>query len=103
MGFGRFFTPVYDSTSLTLQTHWTNSPAEPTPILLSEPVRDLSGFSFLFTGDPGTNYTVQFSTNLSQTNWSTLLVTNIPVSPAKVIDTNTAAPNQFYRVLKSVE
>ena len=43
---------------------------------------------------------MQFSTNLSQTNWSTLLVTNIPVSPAKVTDTNPPVGTRFYRVLR---
>ena len=101
VGSGRAFAPVYTPTSLTLQTYATNSTALPTPIVLSNPMMDLNRFSFLFTGDPGTTYTVQFSTNLSQTNWSTLLVTNIPVSPATATDTNPAVRNRFYRVLRS--
>jgi hypothetical protein len=101
VGSGRAFTPVYTANSLTLVTYATNSAAQPTPIILSNPRQDLYGFSFLFTGDPGTNYTVQFSTNLSQTNWSTLLFTNIPVSPATVTDTNPPLRNRFYRVLRN--
>ena len=101
VGSGRAFAPVYTPTSLTLQTYATNSTANPTPIVLSNPKRDVSGFSFLFTGDSGTVYTVQFSTNLSQTNWSTLLVTNIPVSPAKVTDTNPSVLKRFYRIWRS--
>jgi hypothetical protein len=102
VGSGRAFAPVYTSTSLTLQTYATNGTVNPTPIILSNPTQDLNGFSFLFTGDPGSTYTVQFSTNLSQTNWRTLLVTNIPVSPAKVTDTNPPVPKQFYRVLRGL-
>ena len=102
VGFGRYFTPVYTPTSLTLQTHATNTTSF-TPVVLSEPRQELNGFSFLFTGDPGTDYTVQFSTNLSQTNWSTLLVTNIPVSPAKVTDPNPPDPKRFYRVLRGID
>jgi hypothetical protein len=98
VGFGRYFTPVYTSTALTLQTHATNY-VPVTPVVLSEPKEELDGFSFLFTGDPGTDYTVQFSTDLAQPNWSTLLVTNIPVSPAKVTDPNASAQQRFYRVL----
>ena len=102
VGFGRYFTPVYTPTSLTLQTQATNF-ATLTPMVLSEPRQELNGFSFLFTGDPGTDYTVQFSTNLSQTNWSTLLVTNIPVSPAKVTDPNPPDPQRAYRVLRGID
>jgi hypothetical protein len=100
VGSGRAFAPVYTPTSLTLQTYATNSIANPTPIVLSNPKRELNAFSFLFTGVPGTNYTVQFSTNLSQPVWGTLLVTNIPVSPAKVTDTNPPAQTRFYRILR---
>jgi hypothetical protein len=98
VGYGRAFAPVYTPTSLTLQPYATNSTVNPTPIVLSDPRRELSEFSFLFTGNIGTNYTVQYSTNVSQSAWSTLLVTNIPVSPAKVTDTNPPVANRFYRV-----
>jgi len=102
VGSGRAFLPVYTPTSLTLQTYATNSTVNPTPIILSNPTKELSGFSFLFTGDPGTTYTVQYATNLSQpVVWSTLLVTNIPVSPAKVTDPAPAIRNRFYRVSRS--
>jgi hypothetical protein len=101
-GSGRAFAPVYTATSLTLQTYATNSTANPTAIVLSNPKKELSGFSFLFTGDPGTTYTVQFSTNLNQKVWSTLLVTNIPVSPAKVTDPTPPVGNRFYRVFRSL-
>jgi len=99
VGSGRAFAPIYTPTSLTLQTYATNSTALPT-IVLFDPKKELNGFSFLFTADPGFTYTVQFSTNLSQSVWSTLLVTNIPVSPAKVTDTNSPARNRFYRVVR---
>lgn len=101
VGSGRAFAPVYTSTSLILQSYATNSTGLPTPIILSNPAVNLKGFSFVFTGDPGTNYTVQYSTNLSQSNWSTLLVTNIPVSHAIVTDINVPIGKRFYRVLRS--
>ena len=71
-----------------------------TAIVLSNPSKGVSGFSFFFTGDPGSTYTVQYSTNLGQTNWSTLLVTNITVSPTKVTDASAPALKRFYRVLR---
>jgi hypothetical protein len=60
---------------------------------------DVSGFSFFFTGDVGSTYTVQYSTNVGVSNWTLLVVTDIPVSPAKVTDPATPALKRFYRVL----
>jgi hypothetical protein len=100
VGSGRAFAPVYTPTSLTLQTYATNLIAQPT-IVLFDPKKESNGFSFLFTADPGFNYTVQFSTNLGQNVWSTLLVTNIPATPARVTDTNPPVLNRFYRVQRS--
>ena len=101
VGSGRAFSPVYTPTTLTLQTYATNSTANPTPIVLSNPKKELTGFSFLFSGDPGVTYTVQFTTNLSQPVWSTLLVTNISVSLTKVTDPAPVVGNRFYRVSRS--
>ena len=97
VGFGRVFDPVYGATTLTLQTLETNVTTG-TPIVLSDAQQEPGGFSFYFTGDPGSDYTVEFTPGLNPTNWSTLLVTNIPVSPAKVTDPNGSAPQRFYRV-----
>ena len=101
VGSGRAFAPVYTANSLTLVTYATNSTAQPTPIVLSNPRRDAGGFSFLFTGDIGFTYTVQYSTNLHLPIWNTLLVTNIPVSPATVTDTNPVVGKRFYRVFRN--
>src|SRR6185503_1506626 len=50
------------------------------------------------TGDPGPDYTVEASTNL--TNWSVLLTTNSPTLPFDWTDTNAASFLQrFYRVI----
>jgi len=101
VGSGRAFAPVYTSNSLILQTYATNSTVHPTPIVLSNPRREPAGFSFLFTGDIGSTYTVQYCTNFTQPIWTTLLVTNIPVSPAKVTDPEPPVHNRFYRVLRN--
>ena len=95
VGFGRFFTPLYTPTALILETHATNFIS----IILSAPERELNAFSFFFTGEPGTDYTVQYSENLGQSNWNTLMITNITVSPTKVTDPNGAAAERFYRVV----
>ncbi len=100
VGSGRAFAPLYTPTSLTLQTYATNSSGVPTPIVLSNPKRTPNGFTFQFTGDPGTTYTVQYSTNVGISNWTSLLVTNIPVSPATVTNANPLALKRFYRVLR---
>jgi hypothetical protein len=79
----------------------SGSVSTPTPIVLSNAKQETNQFTFLFTGDIGVSYTVQFCTSLSLTNWSTLLVTNIPVSPAKVTDALPLLGNRFYRVLRN--
>lgn len=56
-------------------------------------------FGFDLIGFGGSDYTVQFSTNLSSTNWSTLLTTNLPYDSAFFIQDNQATNKQrFYRV-----
>jgi len=99
VGSSRAFTPVYTSTSLSLVAYATNSPVYGTPIVLSNPRASLKQFSFLFTGDIGKTYVVQYRNDFLHTNWTTLLVTNIPVSPVLVTDTNPAAISRFYRVI----
>jgi hypothetical protein len=54
-------------------------------------------FQLLLNGLLGQNYTVQFSTTL--TNWSTLLVTNAPASSLTVIDPTAPGGVGFYRIL----
>jgi hypothetical protein len=55
-------------------------------------------FQFLINGPGGQNFTVQFTTNLSQTNWSTLQITN-GATPITVLDPAATNPARFYRVL----
>ena len=55
-------------------------------------------FQFLINGPGGQNFTVQFSTNLSHTNWSTLQITN-GATPITVLDPAATNPARFYRVL----
>ena len=55
-------------------------------------------FQFLINGPGGQNFTVQFTTNLSQTNWSTLQITN-GATPITVLDPAATNAARFYRVL----
>ncbi|HSY19456.1 MAG TPA: hypothetical protein VK815_14030 [Candidatus Acidoferrales bacterium] len=66
--------------------------------VLAKPVLTNNQFAFQINGDPGPDYTIQGSTNLS--DWTNLFTTNSPVLPFKWTDTNTPPPaHQFYRLL----
>ena len=54
-------------------------------------------FQLALSGLVGQNYTVQFSTTL--TNWTTLLITNAPASSFTVIDPTAPGSDGFYRIL----
>ncbi len=53
-------------------------------------------FSFNVSGQSGPDYAVETSTNLTQ--WSTVFITNSPALPFTWMDTNSAAPQRFYRI-----
>ena len=53
-------------------------------------------FSFNVNGQSGPDYAIETSTNLTQ--WSDIFITNSPVLPFNWTDTNSAAPQRFYRV-----
>jgi hypothetical protein len=67
--------------------------------IISPPSKFGSQFQFFVTGTSGQNYTVQMSTNLHSTNWSTFLVTNPTMNSFFISDTNATNPARFYRVL----
>jgi len=56
-------------------------------------------FQFLINGSAGQNFTIQFSTNISLSNWNTLQITNSATSPVTVLDPAATNPARFYRVL----
>ena len=65
-------------------------------VTLSEPMRiSVSQFQFRLTGAAGQNYTIQYSTTL--TNWNTLYVTNAPAHSFIVIDSAAPAGRRYYR------
>jgi hypothetical protein len=53
-------------------------------------------FGFNVNGQSGPDYAIETSTNLTQ--WSNIFITNSPMLPFNWTDTNSAAPQQFYRV-----
>ena len=54
-------------------------------------------FQFALNGVAGQNYTIQYSTTL--TNWANLVITNAPASSFEFIDLNATDNRRFYRVL----
>jgi hypothetical protein len=71
----------------------------PTPFVRQPARLSATQFGFDLLGLGDTNYTVQFSTNFSSTNWFTLLTTNLPYDSAFFIQDNQATNHQrFYRV-----
>jgi hypothetical protein len=68
---------------------------------LSQPARPSpTQFGFNLYGSAGTNYTIWASTNLSVTNWFTvMIITNLQVTPAYLQDNQATNPQRFYRAL----
>ena len=98
VGSGRAFAPSYSPSALTLWTYATNSTSSP---VLSGSRHDANGFGFVFTSDAGATYTVQYTTNLAKTSWTTLVVTNVPVSQALIVDPKPTNASRFYRVFRN--
>jgi hypothetical protein len=59
----------------------------------------LGYLQILFYGAPGTNYTIQYSTNLSLNSWRTLTVTNLQDNMAYLQDNNATNRNRVYRAI----
>lgn len=54
-------------------------------------------FQLRLTGATGQNYTVQFSTNLANSNWFSLLTTNLSAASVTILDPNATNAARFYR------
>ncbi len=52
-------------------------------------------------GSIGTNYTLQVSTNVASTNWSTVSSFQLPSSPYTINDSQATNTSRFYRLLKN--
>jgi len=93
-----FLVQVYDS-------YW-NSQTKPLAIViygkpvLSSPVWLTNRFQMWLTGATNQNYTIQMSTNLSSTNWTSLFITNNALTNSFIVtDPNATNKQRFYRVL----
>ena len=95
-----FKVQVTDSSSVTM----TNSKVlsitiNPKPVL-SLPDWLANQFQMQLTGGSNQNYTIQVSTNLSSTNWTTLYVTNsVTTNSFLVVDPNATNKQRFYRAV----
>ncbi|HXS69638.1 MAG TPA: carboxypeptidase-like regulatory domain-containing protein, partial [Candidatus Polarisedimenticolia bacterium] len=58
-------------------------------------------FGFNINGQINVNYTVQVSTNLASTNWTTLLSLQLTNNPFPVVDVNATNSRRFYRIIKN--
>ena len=75
---------------------FTAVPAKP---VLSVPFWLSNQFSIRLTGESNQNYTIQWSTNVTSTNWTSLLVTNNPAANSLLVtDPNATGEKRFYRV-----
>ena len=60
-----------------------------------------SQFGFNVNGTLNVNYTVQVSTNLASSNWTTLVSFQMTNNSIPVTDVNATNSQRFYRVLKN--
>jgi len=82
---------------LTLLVNTNSSPIH--PVLNSASFFTGGQFQIQFTGIAGQNYTLQMSTNLSSTNWLSILITNAPGGPLSITDPNATNAGRFYRIM----
>ena len=92
-----FIARVTDANSLTT-TRSLTLVISPLPVL-SLPAWRTNQFQLRLTGGTGQTYTVEETTNLGSTNWTTLLVTNNAQTNSIIVtDPNATNKDRFYRV-----
>jgi hypothetical protein len=72
-----------------------------TPYITQPQRTGLGQFGFNLNGAPNVNYTVQVSTNIASTNWSTLLSIQLTNTPVFINDLHATNSLRFYRILKN--
>jgi hypothetical protein len=98
-GTNSFIVRLTDHNALTLTRAFTLI-TNPKPQLGSAIRVSGTQFQFLLTGAVGQNYTLQMSTNLSATNWTSLFTTNSTTTNAFIVaDPHATNEQRFYRVL----
>ena len=72
-----------------------------TPVI-SQPARfSPTQFNFNISGATNVNYTVQISTNLASTNWTTLTSFSLTSNNFPIVDTHATNRQRFYRAIKN--
>jgi hypothetical protein len=94
-----FTVQVNDGGSTTNQNFSLTVSPLATPPMLGQMSKSGGQFQFAVSGSAGQNYTIQTSTNLQSTNWTSLLVTNPSVNTFIIDDPNATNPARYYRVL----
>ena len=94
-----FKVQVTDATFVTTTNKVLSITINPRPVL-GLPMWVTNRFQMRLTGASNQNYTVQMSTNLSATTWTSLFVTNSPATNAfLLIDPGATNQQRFYRIL----
>lgn len=94
-----FTVQVTDGSATTNQNFSLTVSPFATPPTLGQMSKSGGQFQFAVSGLAGQNYTIQTTTNLKATNWTSLLITNPTVNTFIIADTNATNPSRYYRVL----
>jgi len=95
----RFNASVTDGINTTNHDFSIRILPQATPPTLDHANKSGSQFQFSVTGSTGVNYTIQTSTNLISTNWTSILVTNPTVNTFLFSDPNATNGSRYYRIL----
>lgn len=94
-----FTVHVTDGSSASTNQNFSLTINLPVPPTVGQATKSGGQFQFAVSGFAGQNYTIQASTNLKSTNWTSLLVTNPSVNTFLFSDPNATNPSRYYRVL----
>lgn len=94
-----FTVHVVDGSSAFTNQNYSLTINPAVPPTVAQPTKSGTNFQFAVSGFAGQNYTIQASTNLKSTNWTSIWVTNSPVNTFLFSDPNATNPARYYRVL----
>jgi plastocyanin len=87
-----------DNMGLTATNSVAISVVTPEPIVISAFQTSPTSFQFNYTATPGLQYFVQYSTNLTLSNWTAIVTNTAASNPETFVDTNATNNPAFYRV-----
>ncbi len=93
------FTAHVTDGSISTNQNFSLTISSPIPPTLGHAIKSGAQFQFQVNGSTGLNYTIQASTNLKSTNWTSILVTNPTVNTFLFSDPNATNPSRYYRIL----